>query len=111
MIIFEPRTRTSDGGTIEVRARVESKVPPRDGSSDLVFEYALPSPEWITPRADGFVAALVLRAMTVGEDIEVRAPISARLARGLEEYQRVILGRNIRQNTERLLEFLRRADA
>ena len=90
MIIFEPRTRATDRGTIEVRARVESKVPPRDGSSDLVFEYALPSSDWITPRADGFVAALVLRAMTVGEDIEVRAPISARLARGLEEYQRVL---------------------
>ena len=41
MIIFEPRTRTSDRGTVEVRARVESRVPPRDGSSDLVFEYAL----------------------------------------------------------------------
>jgi hypothetical protein len=91
MIIFEPRTRTSDRGTIEVRARVESRVPPRDGSSELVFEYALPSLDWITPRADGFVAALVLRAMTVGEDIEVRAPISARLARGLEEYQRVLI--------------------
>ena len=28
--------------------------------------------------------------MTAGEDIEVRAPISARLAHGLEEYQRVL---------------------
>ena len=28
--------------------------------------------------------------MNVGEDIEVRAPLSARLARGLEEYQRVL---------------------
>jgi hypothetical protein len=46
--------------------------------------------DWITPRADAFVAALVLRAMSVGEDIEVRAPLSARLARGLEEYQRTL---------------------
>jgi hypothetical protein len=90
MIIFEPRTRTTDRGAVEVRARVESEVPPRDGSSDLVFEYAIPSPAWITHRADGFVAALILRAMTVGEDIEVRAPLSVRLARGLEEYQRVL---------------------
>jgi len=90
MIIFEPCTRTSDRGTIEVRARVESRVPPRDGSQELVFDYPLQWSDWITPRADAFVAALVLRAMNVGEDIEVRAPLSARLARGLEEYQRVL---------------------
>ncbi len=90
MIIFEPRTHTSDRGTIEVRARVESKVPPRDGSPELVFEYPLRWSDWITLRADGFVAALVLRAMTVGEDIEVRAPLSTRLVRGLHEYQQVL---------------------
>ena len=90
MIIFEPRTHTSDRGTIEVRARVESRVPPRDGSPELVFEYPRRWSDWITPRADGFVAALVLRAMAVGEDIEVRAPLSSRLARGLAEYQQVM---------------------
>lgn len=90
MIIFEPLMRTSDRGTVEVRARVESRLPPTDGSEDLVFEYPERCAEWVTRRADGFVAALVLRAMTVGEDIEVRAPLSARLARGLEEYQRVL---------------------
>jgi hypothetical protein len=90
VIIFEPRTHTSDRGTIEVRARVESRVPPSDGSAELVFEYPLRWSDWVTPRADGFVAALVLRAMTVGEEIEVRAPLSARLARGLAEYQQVL---------------------
>ena len=90
MVIFEPRTHTSDRGTIELRARVESRVPPSDGSRELVFEYPLRWSDWITPRADGFVAALVLRAMTVGEDIEVRAPLSSRLARGLAEYQQVL---------------------
>jgi hypothetical protein len=89
MIIFEPRTHTSDRATI-VRARVESRLPPRDGSTELVFEYPLRWSGWITPRADGFVTALVLRAMTVGEDIEVRAPLSASLVHGLHEYQQVL---------------------
>lgn len=90
MIIFEPLKRISGHGTVEVRARVESRVAPTDGSEELAFEYPERCAEWVTPRADGFVAALVLRAMTVGEDIEVRAPLSARLARGLAEYQRVL---------------------
>jgi hypothetical protein len=90
MIIFEPRTHTSERGTVELRAGVESRVPPKDGSQELVFEYPLQWSDWIPPRADAFVAALVLRAMNVGEDIEVRAPLSPRLARGLEEYQRVL---------------------
>jgi hypothetical protein len=90
MIIFEPRTRITDRGTLQVLARVESKVPPRDGSAELVFEYPLRWSDWITARADGFVAALVIRAMSVGEDIEVRAPLSSRLARGLAEYQQVL---------------------
>ena len=32
MIVFEPRACTWDRGTIEVRARVELKGPPPDGS-------------------------------------------------------------------------------
>jgi hypothetical protein len=90
MIIFEPRTGTSDHGTVALRARVESRVPAKDGSQDLVFEYPLQASDWITQRADPFVAALVLRAMNVGEDIEVRAPLSTQLARGLEQYQSVL---------------------
>ena len=90
MIIFEPRTRTTDRGTVELLAAVESRLPPRDGSRELVLEYPLWCSDWIAPRADAFVAALILRAMSVGEDIEVRAPLSARLARGLEQYQRTL---------------------
>ena len=89
MIIFEPYTRTTDNGTIEVRARVESRIPPKDGSEELVFEYPARYADWVSRRADGFVAALVLRAMEAREEIEVRAPISAQFTRGLAAYQRV----------------------
>jgi len=92
MIIFEPYTRATDHGTIEVRARVESRMPPKDGSEELVFEYPARYADWVSHRADGFLAALVLRAMNAPEDIEVRAPISAQLARGLAAYQRTLAG-------------------
>jgi hypothetical protein len=88
MIIFEPYTRATDHGTIEVRARVKSRMPPKDGSEELVFEYPAQYAGWVSHRADGFVAALVLRAMDAREEIEVRAPISAQFARGLAAYQR-----------------------
>lgn len=90
MIIFEPYTRVTDHGTIEVRARVESRLPPPDGSEELVFEYPAQYAGWVSHRADGFVAALVVRAMDAGEEIEVRAPISEQFARGLAAYQRVL---------------------
>jgi hypothetical protein len=88
MIIFEPYTRVTDRATIEVRARVQSKLPPPDGTEELVFEYPARFADWVSHRSDGFVAALVLRAMEVREPIEVRAPISARFASGLAAYQR-----------------------
>ena len=88
MIIFEPYTRTTDRGTVEVRARVQLRRPPPDGSEELVFEYPARFADWISYRADGFVAALVLRAMEAREPIEVHAPISARFAGGLAAYQR-----------------------
>jgi len=88
MIIFEPYTRLTDRGTIEVRARVQPKLPPPDGTEEVVFEYPAQFADWISHRSDGFVAALILRAMELREPIEVRAPISARFANGLAAYQR-----------------------
>ena len=88
MIIFEPYTRSTDRGTVEVRARVQRRQPPPDGGDELVFEYPARFADWISGRADGFVAALILRAMEAREPIEVRAPLSARFAEGLAAYQR-----------------------
>jgi hypothetical protein len=87
MRISEPYTRVTDRGTIEVRARVQPKLPSPDTADELVFEYPARFADWISPRADGFVAALILRAMQAREPIEVRAPISARFAGGLAAYQ------------------------
>jgi hypothetical protein len=88
MVIFEPYSRVTYRGTIEVRARIQPKVPPPNGTEELVFEYPVRFADWVSHRADGFLAALVLQAMEAREPIEVRAPISARFANGLAAYQR-----------------------
>jgi hypothetical protein len=87
MVISEPYTRLTDRDTVEVRARVRSKLLPPEASEELVFEYPARFADWVSHRADGFVAALVLRAMEAREPIDVRAPISERFASGLAAYQ------------------------
>ncbi|MGH9048206.1 MAG: hypothetical protein ACRDY4_00575, partial [Acidimicrobiia bacterium] len=43
----------------------------------------------VSPRSDAFLACLLLPAMNYHEHIDVRGPISPRLALGVEDYQRV----------------------
>ncbi len=75
MRIGIPQLVESDG-TVRARVAVESSA----GEADLWFGVA---PEHAgcltTERADGFLVALLLRAMQLGEDVRSAAPISARL--------------------------------
>ena len=78
MIIFEPYTRATDRDTIEVRARIQLKQPPPDGTEELVFEYPARFADWVSPRSDGFVAALV-RASREAYPARLRRPMAVTL--------------------------------
>ena len=43
----------------------------------------------LTDRSDAFLPALLLLAMSLNEQVEVRGQVSPKLAYGLQEYQRI----------------------
>jgi hypothetical protein len=88
MIVFPPEVRALGHGEVRIAARVESaggaNVP-----EELFFDVPEEYREAISPRADAFLASLLLPAMNCGENIDVRGPVSPRLTLGMEDYQRV----------------------
>jgi len=89
MIVFPPEVRASGRGEFRIAARVE---PERDASNfpeELFFDVPDAYREAISPRSDAFLASLLLPAMNGHEHIDVRGPISPRLALGVDDYQRV----------------------
>ena len=86
MIIHTPE-KTTEKDEILLISQVESKYLPNKTS----LWYAFPSEQdgLISEQADGFLAPMVLKAMSVKESIEVRGPVSPQLAFGLEEFQKI----------------------
>jgi len=91
MIISSPQTVTS-GTTVCVQVSVALETPFSLLPDEFVLWYELPA-EYASvvssDRGDAFVVALLFLAMRLHEDIRIDAPVSARLAQGLKEHQRV----------------------
>ncbi|MER5264053.1 hypothetical protein ABTZ99_18475 [Actinosynnema sp. NPDC002837] len=71
------RDRTPDGWRLS--AAVDSALTP-DGER-LHFTVHGAEPEWLPPVGDAFLAALMMPAMALKEDVRVHAPVSRRLFR------------------------------
>lgn len=87
-MIIHPPEIASKNGRIGVSAAIELQsginVP-----DVMWFEFPESYQQFVTDRADGFAVALLLLAMVLGENIEVRGVLSPRLVYGMQEYQRV----------------------
>jgi len=86
MIIHKPEI-TEENGEICVSAQVEIQSTEYQFPDKLWFKFSDSTREFVTDRADGFAAALLPLAMTLGEDLEIHGLLSPRLLRGLKEYQ------------------------
>jgi hypothetical protein len=81
---------SEDDGEIRVSARVEIETPCScDFPAELWFSFPSSYRDYVTDRADGFLAALLPLAMALGEPIEIGGVLSPRLLRGMDDYQRV----------------------
>jgi hypothetical protein len=88
-MIIHPPEITTEGDEISLSARIEFEQAVPDIPDRLWFRYPLGFADYLEKRADVFAAGLVLVAMHLGENMEVRGSISPKLLYGLQEYQRI----------------------
>ena len=89
MIVHQPEIRQDNGQTcVTSRIELERSVINLPDSVKICLpeRYA----DKVSDRTDGFVVGMVLIAMALRENLELRGPISPRLAFGIEEFQRTI---------------------
>jgi len=81
-MILDDLSITQSAGATRLSARVSSRA----GLPGRIFMESEDAPghAW-RARADAFAPALLFAAMRVGEDLELRAPVSPHLVEGLEE--------------------------
>lgn len=88
MIIHQPEIVPA-GSEVRMQARVETRAPNPGFPDSIWFSYPQAYAHALSTRADSPLAALVLVAMALGEDVECRGEASPRLIYNLSEYQRV----------------------
>ena len=90
MIIHSP-TLTKSDGEIYITSRFELRRPLAELPVEMWYRFPEKYQRFLSPRprADGFAASALLLAMYTGEDLEIRGPLSPRLAYGLYTYQDV----------------------
>lgn len=74
-----------DGWRLSAVVRSESGL----GPERLYFEVRGAAAEWLPERGDAFLAALLMPAMSLGEELVVDAPVSARLLRSVRTVMEV----------------------
>jgi len=91
MVISAPEvTVADDAAQVRVSVDLDTAFPLLPETFPLWYEVPLENREALpVERGDAFVVGLLFLAMRLHEDIEVRAPVSGRLLRGLREYQRI----------------------
>jgi len=88
MIIHRPDIK-AENGEICVSARIEFQTFIKDMPDEFWFKFPEGYSDLVTDSADGFAASLLLLALALGEEMEVRGQLSQRLLYGMKEYQRV----------------------
>ncbi len=88
MIIHQPEIISAHGEAI-LQARIQTNTPNTGLPETLWFSYPEHWTDAISTRSDSFLSALLLVAMTLGEDIKCRGELSPRLCYNLAEYQNI----------------------
>jgi hypothetical protein len=88
MIIHQPEI-VSTQGEASLQAHIETDNPNTGLPELLWFTYPEHWAEKISTRSDSFLTALLLVAMTLGENIVCRGELSPRLCYNLNEYQKI----------------------
>lgn len=86
MVIGEPRL-TRERGEICVSAAVRFATPGFEAPATIWFRFPEEYEDYLNPRSDPFVVAMMMPAMLLGEDVVVEGRVSPRLAHGLREYR------------------------
>ncbi|MGO4612687.1 hypothetical protein AB4305_11600 [Nocardia sp. 2YAB30] len=73
------RQETAQGWRLSAAVRAR----PRLAASRLYFEVHGGMPDWMPERGDAFLAALLMPAMSLGEELVIDAPVSPRLLRSV----------------------------
>jgi hypothetical protein len=89
MKISQPHISQNKGRT-SVAADVSTDRTNLDCPKRLYFSTRSTGPDSFSTRADAFVTGLQPLAMILGESLEIDAPVSTRLAHGLEHYQDIL---------------------
>ena len=89
MKISPPRISQVNGSTT-VSAEISTAKTGLDRPKALYFSTLSTGPGSFSIRADAFVTGLLPMAMMLGESVDVDAPVSTRLAHGLEHYQDIL---------------------
>lgn len=82
MIIHQPEFSLSRG-QVAISAKIEFETEGTNTPESLWFKFPEKYGEWVSPRGDGFLVALILTGMYYQEDIEVRGEVSPLLAYNL----------------------------
>lgn len=85
MIIHPPQITASEKSVI-LRAQVEFASQPGNIPDTLWFRFPAGYAKAVAERGDGLLTGLLLAAMCLGEDMEVRASVSPQLLHGVREY-------------------------
>lgn len=88
MKIFRPEI-VKDGEEVCVSARVEVNSAQTVLPGRLWFKFPLSCSDHVSDHLNGFAAALLPLAMTLGESLHMEGVLSPHLLRGMEEYQRI----------------------
>lgn len=88
-MIIHPVEVTFNNGRVRIAASVSCQAQGISWPEQLWYELPRELEDRLSLRADGFLVALLLQAMSLGEDIRVEGAVSARLLRNLEIYQSV----------------------
>jgi hypothetical protein len=89
MIIHQPQI-VIENGEVVVSAKIDYQSPQSNFADQLWYAFPEQYQTFITDRVDGFVVALLIFAMMLGENIEVKSPISPKLADGIYRYQQFL---------------------
>src|SRR5512133_1660 len=89
MIIHEPELLKRDDHTI-VYSRIELRHPPANFPEFLWYKFPDKYIKYLSLQSDAFLIPGLLAGMHFQEDIEVRGPVSPRLAYYLAEYQHLL---------------------
>jgi len=88
VIIHEPQITEHDG-VYRLSARIDTTNPRADMPETLWFQVDNKYADYLLPRADAFLAAMLPIASEMGEDIEIRGTVSPKLLYGAREYLRM----------------------